>query len=143
LEHAWALNIRALKSLCGGKSYVHSCLCELFDVSLKAGSLRGGNEGIEHHGIEASSVGRASSNKRKRQGKGALHRNESHLAPLSVRGRGRRQNSVKAKASRVLLDSEGGGGSEDLPPVVNKSFQEGSYSPSTRMEMSEWQIMLE
>jgi hypothetical protein len=41
-----------------------------------------------------------------------------------------------------LLDSEAGG-SGDLPPIVKKSVQEGRYSPSTGMEMSEWQIILE
>jgi hypothetical protein len=35
------------------------------------------------------------------------------------------------------------GGSRELPPIVKQSFQEGHYSPSTGMEMSEWQIMLE
>jgi hypothetical protein len=64
------------------------------------------------------------------------------IEPLSVRGRGRGQNSAKAKANRVLLDSEVGG-SRDLPPIVNKFFQEGRYSPSAGMEMSEWHIMLE
>jgi hypothetical protein len=49
---------------------------------------------------------------------------------------------VKAKANMVLYDSEAGG-SGDLPPIVKKSFQEGRYSLSTGMEMSEWQIMLE
>jgi hypothetical protein len=49
---------------------------------------------------------------------------------------------VKVKASRVLLDSEVGG-SGDLPPIVKESSQEGHYSPSIGMEMSEWQIMLE
>jgi hypothetical protein len=76
------------------------------------------------------------------QGKEVSCRNDSHRAPSSVRGRGHKQNSAKAKASRVLLDSEAGG-SGDLPPIVKKFFQEGCYSPSTVMEMSEWQIMLE
>jgi hypothetical protein len=31
----------------------------------------------------------------------------------------------------------------ELQPIVKQSFQEGCYSPSTGMEMSEWQIMLE
>jgi hypothetical protein len=33
-------------------------------------------------GVEASSTGRMPWNKRKRQGKGALRRNDSHRAPL-------------------------------------------------------------
>jgi hypothetical protein len=49
---------------------------------------------------------------------------------------------VKAKANRVLLDAEAGGFGE-LPPIVKQSFQEGSYSHLTGMEMSGWQIMLE
>jgi hypothetical protein len=109
---------------------------------LKASSTRGGNEGVERHGIEALSAGQVSSNKSKRQRKGAARRNDSHQAPSSVIGRGRGQNSVKAKANRVLLDSEVGG-SGDLPPIVKKSFQEGHYSPLTGMEKSEWQIIQE
>jgi hypothetical protein len=49
---------------------------------------------------------------------------------------------VKVKVSRVLLDSEAGS-SGDHPPMVKKSFQQGHYSPSTGIEMSDWQIMLE
>jgi hypothetical protein len=69
-------------------------------------------------------------------------RNDSRRAPSSVRGRGRGQNSAKAKANRVLLDSEAGG-SGDLLPIVKMSFQDGRYSPLTGMEMIEWQIILE
>jgi hypothetical protein len=101
---------------------------------------------IERHGVEASSTGPSSSNKRKKRGKGAAHGNSSHRAAGSGRGRYRcpRQNSMKAKTNRVFLDSKSrGGGSEDLPPNVTKLFQEGRYSPSTGMEMSEWQIILE
>jgi hypothetical protein len=137
LGPAWTLNIRALNTLRGGEIYVYSCLYELFDLSLKPSSLSGGNEGVERCGIEALSAGRASWNKMKRQGKGASRRNNSHRAPCSVRGRGHEQNSTKAKASRVLLDSKTGG-SGDLPPIVKKSFQEGCYSPYTGM-----QIMIE
>jgi hypothetical protein len=42
------------------------------DFSLKAGSAHGGNKGIERHGVEASSTGPSSSNKRKNEGRG-LH----------------------------------------------------------------------
>jgi hypothetical protein len=108
LGPAWASNIRALNTLRDGEIYIYSYLCELFDLSSKAGSLRGGNEGIERRGIEASSSGWASWNKRKRQGMGASCRNDSCRAPHSVRGRVCVQNFVKAKVSRVLLDSEAG-----------------------------------
>jgi hypothetical protein len=89
----------------------------LFFFSSKAGSARGGNEGIEHRSIEVSSAGQASSIERKRQGKGAVWRNDSHQGPSSIRGRGRGhgQNSVKAKVNRVLLDSEAGVGLQRSP----------------------------
>jgi hypothetical protein len=38
--------VRSLNSLCSFKFYIYSCLCELFDLSSKAGSLWGGNEGM-------------------------------------------------------------------------------------------------
>jgi hypothetical protein len=91
----------ALRSV---KIYIYSCLCELFDLSSKAGSLRGGNEGIEHRDVKASSAGLTLQNKRNRQGKGTSHKNDSRCAPHSIRGRGRERNPVKA--NRVLLDSE-------------------------------------
>jgi hypothetical protein len=55
-----ASNNNVLNTLHSGEIYVHCCLCELFDFSSKVGSLCGGSEGIERHGIEASSAGRAS-----------------------------------------------------------------------------------
>jgi hypothetical protein len=58
-----------VNTLRGVKIYIY--LCQLFDLSLKAGSLWAGNEGIERHGVKASSASCASQNKRKRQGKGA------------------------------------------------------------------------
>jgi hypothetical protein len=57
-------------------------------------------------------------------------------------GRGRGRGSTKVETDRVLLDIEAGA-SDELPPLVNQSFKEGRYSPSTGMEESEWQIMLE
>jgi hypothetical protein len=45
-------------------------------------------------------------------------------------------------ADRVLLDVEAGD-SDELPLLVRQSFKDGRYSPSTRMEEREWQIMLE
>jgi hypothetical protein len=45
-------------------------------------------------------------------------------------------------ANRVLLDVEAGD-SDELPLLVRQSFKDGQYSPSTRMEEREWQIMLE
>jgi hypothetical protein len=99
LGPAWASNIRALNTLHGGEIYVYSCLCELFDLSSKARSLRGRNEGAECRCIEASSAGQTSWNKRKRQGKEASCENDSCRAPRSVSGRGHGQNSTKAKES--------------------------------------------
>jgi hypothetical protein len=34
-------------------------------------------------------------------------------------------------------------GSDELLLIVRQSFKDGRYSPSTRMEEIEWQIMLE
>jgi hypothetical protein len=42
----------------------------------------------------------------------------------------------------MLLDAEVGV-SDELLPLVKQSFKEGHYSPSTRMEVDECQIMLE
>jgi hypothetical protein len=41
LGPAWALNVKVLNTLHGVKIYIYSCLCELFDLSSKAGSLWG------------------------------------------------------------------------------------------------------
>jgi hypothetical protein len=35
------------------------------------------------------------------------------------------------------------GASDELPLLIRQSFKDGRYSPSTRMEEVEWQIMLE
>jgi hypothetical protein len=43
---------------------------------------------------------------------------------------------------RVLLDVEMGA-SDELPLTIRQSLKDGRYSPSTRMEEREWQIMLE
>jgi hypothetical protein len=136
------LNFRDLNTLRGDAIYVYYGLCDLFYFPSKVGSAHGWNKGIVHRSKEASSAGQMNSNKRKGQGKGGVCRNDSRRAPSSVRGRGRGQNSAKAKANRVLLDSEVGG-SGDLLPIVKMSFQDGRYSPLTRMEMIEWQIILE
>jgi hypothetical protein len=81
LGPAWTLNIRALNTLRGGEIYVYSCLYELFDLSLKASSLSGGNEGVERCGIEALSAGRASWNRMKSKGRG-LHAETILIEPL-------------------------------------------------------------
>jgi hypothetical protein len=44
-------------------------------------------------------------------------------------------------ADRVLLDVEAGA-SNRLPLVIRESFKDGRYSPSTRTEEIEWQILL-
>jgi hypothetical protein len=49
---------------------------------------------------------------------------------------------MKVRTNKVLLDVEAGA-SDRLPPIVKQSFKEGRYSPSTRMEEKEWQILLE
>jgi hypothetical protein len=70
LGPTWASNVRALNTLGSVKIYMYSYLYELFDLSSKAGSLRGRNEGIERRGVEASSASQAPWNKKKREGKG-------------------------------------------------------------------------
>jgi hypothetical protein len=65
------------------------------------------------HSIEALSSYQVPTNKRRRQGKGAVCGNNSHRSPSSGRGCG--QHSAKAKASRVLLESEVGGSGDVLP----------------------------
>jgi hypothetical protein len=49
---------------------------------------------------------------------------------------------VKVVVDRVLLDVEMGA-SDELPLTIRQSLKDGRYSPSTRMEEREWQIMLE
>jgi hypothetical protein len=49
---------------------------------------------------------------------------------------------VKINTNRVLLDVDMGACNE-LPLIIKQSFKDGRYSPSTDMEESEWQIMLE
>jgi hypothetical protein len=49
---------------------------------------------------------------------------------------------MKVRTNKVLLDVEAGA-SDGLPCIVKQSFKEGRYSPSTRMEEKEWQILLE
>jgi hypothetical protein len=49
---------------------------------------------------------------------------------------------MKVKSNRVFLDIDTGALNE-LLLVVRQSFKDGRYSPSTRMEEREWQIILE
>jgi hypothetical protein len=49
---------------------------------------------------------------------------------------------VNVVADLVLLEVETGA-SNELPLVIRQFFKDGRYSPSTRMEEVEWQIMLE
>jgi hypothetical protein len=49
---------------------------------------------------------------------------------------------VKEMADQALVDV-GAGTSNQLPLVIRQSFKDDRYSPSTRMEEIEWQIMLE
>jgi hypothetical protein len=79
------LNVKTLSTLSGVKIYIYSCLCELFDLSSKAGSLRGRNEGIEHRGAEASSNGWTSQNSGKGKGRG-LHVEMILVEPLAPLG---------------------------------------------------------
>jgi hypothetical protein len=125
-----------VNTLRGIKIFVYSCLYELFDLSSKAESRRGRAEEVVHYGVAASSAGWMPQNKRKRQGIGAPHKSDCHRASCSVRCRGNGQGSMKAKATRVLLDAEAGGSGE-LLPIVKQSFQEGCYSPSIGMVMNE------
>jgi hypothetical protein len=60
-----------------------------------------------------------------------------HSASVSVHGR----RSMKVMANQVLIEV-GAGASDKLPLIGRQSFKDGRYSPSTRMEGIEWQIML-
>jgi hypothetical protein len=63
-------------------------------------------------------------------------------APHFASARGHGRKSTKAMADQALIDI-GAGTSDELPLVIRQSFKDGRYSPSTRMEEIEWQIMLE
>jgi hypothetical protein len=45
---------------------------------------------------------------------------------------------VKCKATQILADA-----SNNISPHIKKSFAERRYSPSTSMDRSEWEIILE
>jgi hypothetical protein len=105
--------------------------------------------------LEASSSRRLSSSRNKAKGKEPRHESSSpgrapHHTPASQQaprwGSASKNNhncsSAKAKAKKVLLDSEVGT-SEDLPPRIRNSFLKGCYSPSIGMDISEWQIILD
>jgi hypothetical protein len=72
----------------------------------------------------------------------ALRKTGVTRAPHSASVRGHRLGSAKAMADQVLIDV-GAGASDELPLVIKQSFKDGRYSPLTRIEEIEWQIMLE
>jgi hypothetical protein len=91
--------------------------------------------------LEASSSRRLSSSRNKAKGKEPWHESSflgralrhtptSQQAPRwgSASKNNRSCSSTKAKAKKVLLDSEVGT-SEDLPPRIRNSFFKGRYSP--------------
>jgi hypothetical protein len=51
----WVLDVETRDTLRGDAIYIYSSSCELSDFSSKDGSMHGGNEWVERHGIEASS----------------------------------------------------------------------------------------
>jgi hypothetical protein len=57
-------------------------------------------------------------------------------------GRGRGSASPKGKATQILDDSKRGNCS-DISPRTKRSFVERRYSSWTRMDRSEWKIILE
>jgi hypothetical protein len=63
-------------------------------------------------------------------------------APRSASARGHGRKSVKVIADQPLVNV-GVGTSDELPLVCRQSFKDGRYSPSTGMEKTEWQKMLE
>jgi hypothetical protein len=63
-------------------------------------------------------------------------------APRSASVRGCRRKSMKVVADSLLVDVEAGA-SDELPLLIKQSFRDGRYSPSTKMEELEWQVMLQ
>jgi hypothetical protein len=49
---------------------------------------------------------------------------------------------MKVVADSLLVDVEAGA-SDELPLLIKQSFRDGRYSPSTKMEELEWQVMLQ
>jgi hypothetical protein len=58
--------------------------------------------------------------------------------PSSAPPRGYGRGSVRSKATRVLLDAPGA-----ILPHTRRSFVDRKYSPSTSMDQSDWEIILE
>jgi hypothetical protein len=83
----------------------------------------------------------APAEKRKRGAK-ASRKTDKRRAPCSVSVSDRGQKFVKAVANSILLKVKMGA-SDKLPLAIRQSFKDGRYSPSTRMEEVECQIMLE
>jgi hypothetical protein len=103
--------------------------------------VKGNLENRKRGHLEASSSRRLSSSRNKAKGKEPWHESSflgralrhtptSQQAPRwgSASKNNRSCSSTKAKAKKVLLDSEVGT-SEDLPPRIRNSFFKGRYSP--------------
>jgi hypothetical protein len=116
-----------------------------------------GDLAITDHGhIEASVSHHLSSsvNKSKKRKKttrrcstsGGAPRQTSSLQRPPLQGsasqNSRGHGSAKAKDRKILLDSEAGT-SGALPRRIQSSFLEGRYTPSTGMDISEWQVIFE
>jgi hypothetical protein len=57
-------------------------------------------------------------------------------------GRGHGGGSANDKVTRILADSKMRT-SSDISPRIKRSFVERRYSPSTGMDRSEWEIIVE
>jgi hypothetical protein len=92
--------------------------------------------------VEAAPLVSAALAEKRQHGAKALWKTSARRAPLSVSVRGRGRKSTKAVADLVLLEVEAGA-SDELPLMIRQSFKDGRYSPWTRMEEVEWQVILE
>jgi hypothetical protein len=63
---------------------------------------------------------------------------ERSLEQSSTRKKGGGGNLTIGKATQILADA-----SSDISPRIKRSFVERWYSPSTGMDWSEWEIILE
>jgi hypothetical protein len=60
------------------------------------------------------------------------------MVPSSAPPRGYGASSVKNNAVRILADASGA-----ISPCMRRSFVDRRYSPSTGMDRSKWEIILE
>jgi hypothetical protein len=122
--------------------FICTCLHVLFGFPLKAEGRRSMTRRVVPAHAEAPHLVPASSAKKGKQSVGAPRKTGVQWAPRSCSVRGRGGGSTKVIANRLLVDAEAGAFNE-LPLVIRQSFKDGRYSPSTRVEEIEWQIVLE